>query len=103
MNAWSMANNEEDLLVKFLKISHRNMLAGKSYSQEEAERFLDDRLLSEKTMLERMGYFIWFPFMFLKSRLHTQFINVNIIRTEASQKKILALAEKNLNAEMKNP
>ena len=53
-----MANNVEDLLVKFLKISHRNMLAGKSYSQEEAERFLDDRLLSEKTMLERMGYFI---------------------------------------------
>ena len=53
-----MANNEEDLLVKFLKISHRNMLAGKSYSQKEAERFLDDRLLSEKTMLERMGYFI---------------------------------------------
>ena len=31
------------------------------------------------------------------------FINVNIIRTEASQKKILALAEKSLNAEMKNP
>ena len=52
-----MANNEEDLLVKFLKISHRNMLAGKSYSQEEAD-FLDDRLLSEHTMLERMGYFI---------------------------------------------
>ncbi len=39
-----MTNNEEDLLVKILKISHRNVLAGKSYSQEEAERFLDQRL-----------------------------------------------------------
>ena len=36
--------NEEDLLVKILKISHRNVLAGKSYSQDEAERFLDQRL-----------------------------------------------------------
>jgi len=39
-----MTNNEEDLLVKILKISHRNVLAGKSYSQEEAKRFLDQRL-----------------------------------------------------------
>ena len=46
-----MTNNEEDLLVKILKISHRNVLAGKSYSQEEAERFID-------TKLQSMGYFV---------------------------------------------
>lgn len=39
-----MTNNEEDLLVKILKISHRNVMAGKNYSQEEAEHFLDQRL-----------------------------------------------------------
>jgi len=39
-----MANSDEDLLVKILQISHRNVMAGKSYSQEEAERFLDQRL-----------------------------------------------------------
>ena len=39
-----MTNNEEDLLVKILNISHRNVLAGKSYSQQEAEQFLDQRL-----------------------------------------------------------
>ena len=38
--------NEEERLVKILQLSHSQVLAGKSYSQEEAERFLDDRLRS---------------------------------------------------------
>lgn len=36
--------NEEERLIKILQISHRQVLAGKSYSQEEAEVFLDQRL-----------------------------------------------------------
>jgi hypothetical protein len=36
--------NEEERLVKILQLSHSQVLAGKSYSQEEAERYLDDRL-----------------------------------------------------------
>ena len=36
--------NEEERLVKILQLSHSQILAGKSFSQEEAERFLDDRL-----------------------------------------------------------
>ena len=36
--------NEEERLVKILQLSHSKVLAGKSYSQEEAERYLDDRL-----------------------------------------------------------
>jgi len=35
---------EEERLVKILQISHNLVLQGKSYSQEEAERFLDQRL-----------------------------------------------------------
>ncbi len=35
---------EEERLANILKISHQSVLAGKSYSQEEAERFLDNRL-----------------------------------------------------------
>lgn len=35
---------EEERLVKILQLSHSQVLAGKSYSQEEAERYLDDRL-----------------------------------------------------------
>ena len=34
----------EDRLLKILQLSHSQVLAGKSYSQEEAERFLDQRL-----------------------------------------------------------
>lgn len=33
--------NEEERLVKILQLSHSQVLAGKSYSQEEAERYLD--------------------------------------------------------------
>ena len=36
--------NEEEILVKILKLSHEQIMAGKSYSQEEAEQFLDQRL-----------------------------------------------------------
>lgn len=36
--------NDEELLVKILKLSHSQVMAGKSYSQEEAEQFLDQRL-----------------------------------------------------------
>ena len=36
--------NDEELLVKILKLSHEQVLAGKTLSQEEAERFLDQRL-----------------------------------------------------------
>ena len=35
---------EEERLVKILQFSHGQVLAGKSYSQEEAERYLDQRL-----------------------------------------------------------
>jgi hypothetical protein len=43
-NAEGMTNDEEKLLVKILKISHQDVMAGNSFSQEEAERFLDQRL-----------------------------------------------------------
>ena len=36
--------SDEERLVKILKLSHSQVLAGKSFSQEEAERYLDDRL-----------------------------------------------------------
>lgn len=36
--------NDEDLLVKILKHSHEQIMSGKSYSQDEVERFLDQRL-----------------------------------------------------------
>lgn len=40
--------NEEVLLTKILKISHQQVMAGKSYSQEEVERFLDNRLYESR-------------------------------------------------------
>ncbi len=40
--------NHEDLLVKILQISHEQVMAGKSYSQKEAKRYLDEQLY-EKT------------------------------------------------------
>ena len=36
--------NDEDRLVRILQLSHSQILAGNSYSQEEAEQFLDQRL-----------------------------------------------------------
>ena len=38
------ADTDEELLVKILKISHQDVMAGKRYSQEEVDRFLDHRL-----------------------------------------------------------
>ena len=36
--------NDEERLVRILQLSHSQILAGNSYSQEEAEHFLDQRL-----------------------------------------------------------
>ena len=36
--------SDKERLVKILQLSHSQVLAGKSYSQEEVERYLDDRL-----------------------------------------------------------
>ena len=36
--------NDEERLVKILKLSHEQVLAGKSFSQEETDRYLDKRL-----------------------------------------------------------
>lgn len=36
--------SEDEKLVKLLQLSHSQILSGKSYSQEEAERYLDQRL-----------------------------------------------------------
>ena len=36
--------NDEEILVKILKLSHDQVMAGKSYSQEEVEHYLDQRL-----------------------------------------------------------
>ena len=34
--------HDDELLIKILKLSHEQIMAGKSYSQEEAERSLED-------------------------------------------------------------
>jgi len=47
-------STDEDALIAILKRS-----AGKTYSQEEAERFIEyikNTYLSDMTMIERMGY-----------------------------------------------
>ncbi len=41
----------EDVLVKILKFSHEQVMAGKTYSQEEAERFLDQRLFASRSSI----------------------------------------------------
>jgi hypothetical protein len=43
-NTRLLMTNDEELLVKILKLSHEKVMAGKSFSQEDAERFLDQRL-----------------------------------------------------------
>ena len=35
---------DEEALIAILKRSHADVIAGRTYSQEEAERFLDQRL-----------------------------------------------------------
>ena len=44
MNTISTIRTDEDALIAILKKSHADVLAGKTYSQEEAERFLDQRI-----------------------------------------------------------
>ena len=41
----------EDVFVKILKFSHEQVMAGKTYSQEEAERFLDQRLFASRSSI----------------------------------------------------
>ena len=41
--------SDEERLVKILQLSHSQVLAGKSFSQEEVERYLDDRLYEFST------------------------------------------------------
>lgn len=43
MDSTDEAEEDEDLLVKILQLSHRNVMAGKTFSHEEAERYLDQR------------------------------------------------------------
>ena len=41
----SEVETDEDLLVKILKVSHQQVVDGKTYSQQEVERFIDQRFL----------------------------------------------------------
>lgn len=43
MDSTDEAEEDEDLLVRILQLSHRNVMAGKTFSHEEVERFLDQR------------------------------------------------------------
>lgn len=43
-NGMKFMMNEEERLIKILRLSHSQVLEGKSYSQDEAEQFLDQRL-----------------------------------------------------------
>ena len=47
--------NDEDRLVRILQLSHSQILAGNSYSQEEAEQFLDQRLYEFKNKMVGTG------------------------------------------------
>ena len=44
MDGKEECKTNEDLLVHILKLSHQQVTSGRSFSQEEAERFLDQRL-----------------------------------------------------------
>ena len=45
--------NDDELLVRILKLSHSQVMAGKSYSQEEAEDFLTQRLYDYRDEMVR--------------------------------------------------
>ena len=49
--AYKMIYKNEDVLVKILKFSHEQVMAGKTFSQEEAERYLDQRLYDFRNKL----------------------------------------------------
>lgn len=55
-----MIMNEEDRLVKILQISHRQVLAGRSYTQKEVESFLDRKLYEVRD--EMVGTCVAEPF-----------------------------------------
>lgn len=44
MDTTAEPEDNEELLVKILKISHRQVVEGRTYTQEEVERFLDQRM-----------------------------------------------------------
>ena len=44
MDSTAEAETDEELLVKILQRSHQQVLAGRTYSQDEVERYLDQRL-----------------------------------------------------------
>ena len=56
----NMIMNEEDRLVKILQISHRQVLAGRSYTQKEVESFLDRKLYEVRD--EMVGTCVAEPF-----------------------------------------
>ena len=43
MKTIATVRTDEDALIAILRKSHADVLAGKTYSQEEAERFIDQR------------------------------------------------------------
>ena len=43
MKTMATVSTDEDALIEILRKSHADVLAGKTYSQEEADRFLDQR------------------------------------------------------------
>ena len=46
---------DEDLLVKILQLSHQKVLEGKTYSQTEVEKYLDERLLWSHILRESVS------------------------------------------------
>ena len=44
MSTTHRITTDEDALIAILRRSHADVMAGKTYSQEEAERFFDQRL-----------------------------------------------------------
>ena len=44
MSTTHRITTDEEALIAILRRSHEDVMAGKTYSQEEAERFLDHRL-----------------------------------------------------------
>lgn len=53
MDRTAECETDEESLIKILKLSHKNVMAGKSYSQEEAELFLDQRLYEFRDKMVR--------------------------------------------------
>ncbi len=43
---------DEELLVKILKVSHQQVVAGKTYSQQEVEHLIDQRLYELRNKMD---------------------------------------------------